>query len=92
VLPGRLDTGKADLHTASFTPFSFHLQTAVNKTVPGDTMYLMDGVHTYNAVASSYNGNAVGYITAANSGKASAPITYRAYQGHHLVVTVLVTR
>ncbi|GEM_PF-4578965 len=68
-----------------------HLQTAVNRTAAGDTVYLMDGLHTYNAAASNYTGNAVAFITAANTGTAALPITYRAYPGQHPIVKVSKT-
>lgn len=56
-----------------------YIQTAANKTNPGDTVYVMNGTYWDN-------GNPI--LTITRSGTANAYITYKAYPGHTPVLRV----
>lgn len=71
-----LDTNDG-LSTSS--PFKT-IQRAHDVTTPGDTVYIMNG--TYNEV------DGQGVVTITNSGAPGAYITYKAYPGHHPVLSV----
>jgi hypothetical protein len=56
-----------------------YIQTAANKTNPGDTVYVMNGTYWDN-------GNPI--LTITRSGTANAYITYKAYPGHTPILRV----
>ena len=56
-----------------------YIQTAANKTNPGDTVYIMNGTYWDN-------GNPI--LTITRSGTASAYISYKAYPGHTPILRV----
>ncbi|WNR47013.1 choice-of-anchor Q domain-containing protein [Paenibacillus roseipurpureus] len=56
-----------------------YIQTAANKTNPGDTVYIMNG---------TYWDNGSPILTITRSGTANAYITYKAYPGHTPILRV----
>ncbi|MET9652199.1 right-handed parallel beta-helix repeat-containing protein [Streptomyces sp. NPDC006460] len=63
--------------TSPESPFRT-IQAAADRTTPGSTVYIMDGVYGDTSPQ--------GVVTASRSGEPGAPITYRPYPGHHPVL------
>ncbi|MGC4945660.1 hypothetical protein ACLQ2N_05490 [Streptomyces sp. DT224] len=70
------DDGNAG--TSVSAPFRT-LQKAADVTGPGDTVSIMNGTYTERPGGSDV-------VVISRSGRAGAPITYRAYPGHHPVI------
>jgi hypothetical protein len=57
------------------------IQKAANVMVAGDTVYVKEGTYLKDGVCGEYCG-----IAPKNSGSAAAPITFKVYPGHKVVV------